>query len=211
MTGYLVLILAGWTSGISIYLTVALLGISQRAGWIQLPGQLVHLSNILIIGAAILIYAVEFVADKIPFVDSLWDWVHTSIRPIGAGLIGYTAGTDLGPVVQTLLALGTGTMALDMHAVKSSTRLAINTSPEPFSNIGASLAEQSSVFLLFWFFIKHPILASALILGLLVLSFFFLRMLWRFVVKIFRGKRPSRAAESPAVPAGAPSQKAAVS
>lgn len=190
MTGYLVLVLAGWTSGISIYLTVALLGISQRCGWIHLPGNLAHLSNILIIGVAIVIYVVEFVADKIPFIDSTWDWVHTLIRPAGAALIGYTAGTDLGPMVQTLFALGTGTMALDMHAVKSSTRLAINTSPEPFSNIGASLAEHSFVFLMFWFFIKHPILASLLILVLLILSFFFLRMLWRFVRKIFSGKKP---------------------
>lgn len=187
-SGYLVLLLAGWTSGISVYLTVALLGISQRSGWIELPGNLSHLSNLLIITAAIVVYFIEFFADKIPFIDSAWDSAHTFIRPTGAAVVGYMAGTDLGPLAQTLFALGTGTMALDSHAIKSATRLAVNTSPEPFSNIGTSLAEHSFVFFLFWFFIKHPILASLIILLILALSFLVLRMLWRFVVKLFRRK-----------------------
>lgn len=189
MTGpigeYLVVLIAGWSSGISVYLTAAILGISGRAGWIALPGSMDTLSNWLIILTASALFIVEFVADKVPFVDSAWDSVHTFIRPVGAGAIGYMAGTDLGPIAPTLMALLTGTIALDMHAVKASTRLAINTSPEPFSNIGASLAEHSSVFFIYWFFIKHPILAALLVLSVLVLGFLLMRALWRFVKKLF--------------------------
>lgn len=189
---YLVLLLAGWCSGISVYLTVALLGISQRAGWIQLPGDMQNLSNLFIIILALAVYAIEFFADKIPYVDSVWDSVHTFIRPAGAAILGYLAGTQIGPLAQTSFAILTGTIALNMHAVKSSARLAINTSPEPFSNIGASLAEHSSIIFFFWLFIKHPVLACAAILAILVASFFFLRMMWRFVKKLFgRGDKQS--------------------
>lgn len=186
MSGYLIVLVAGWTSGISIYLTIAILGVSERFGWIRLPGELHTFSHILIILAAVAVFAIEFFADKIPFVDSAWDSVHTFIRPAGGALIGYLAGTELGPVVQTLFAVTTGTVALDMHAVKASARLAINTSPEPFSNIAASVTENSAVFFIYWFFTKHPFIAAAIVLTMLVLSFFFLRMMWRFTVKIFR-------------------------
>ena len=184
----LVLLLAGWCSGISVYLTTALLGISGRMGWMELPGDMKELSNPLIIGVALALFMVEFIADKVPYVDSAWDSVHTFIRPLGAASIGALAGVQQGPVAQTLYALLTGTIALNTHAVKATGRLAINTSPEPFSNIAASLAENASVLFLFWFFIKHPLLAALLILLLLVGSFFFLRMMWRFVVRLFKGK-----------------------
>lgn len=190
----LVLLLAGWSSGISLYLTTALLGISGRMGWIELPGELKVLSHLLIILIAIAIFAVEFVADKVPYVDSAWDSVHTFIRPLGAVGLGYLAGSEHGPVIQTGYALLTGTFALNMHAFKASSRLAINTSPEPFSNIAASTTENAAIFFMFWFFIKHPILASILIILILVLTFFFLRMLWRFVMKLFKKKPQSPAA-----------------
>ena len=182
----LVVLLAGWCSGISVYLTVALLGISGRMGWIQLPGEMQSLSNILIIIAALAVFAIEFVADKVPYVDSAWDSVHTFIRPLGAAAMGAMAGTEHGPVVQSLAAILTGTLALNTHAVKASTRLAINTSPEPFSNIAASFGENATVIFMFWFFIKHPIWAALLIAGLIVLSILFLRMMWGFVSKLFR-------------------------
>lgn len=199
---YLVLLLAGFTSGVSLYLTIAILGIAGNAGWIDLPKGLEILQHPLVIGAAILVYLVEFLADKVPYVDSLWDWVHTVIRPAGAGMIGFLAGTDLGPAAQAAFAVLTGSVALDTHAMKSSTRMVINTSPEPFSNITASIAEHSFVIFLFWFFIKHPILASALIILILVASFFILRALWRFVLKIFR--RPQKPVTVPAPPAAPP-------
>lgn len=182
----LILVLAGWTSGISVYLTAALLGIGSRAGWIELPGALKSIDHPVLIGLAVILYAVEFVADKVPFVDSAWDSVHTFIRPAAAGAAGYFAGSELGPLVQTGLAMMTGAFALDAHTVKASARLAINTSPEPFSNIAASLAEDSFVVFLFWFFVRHPILACLVVLVLLVLSYFILRLLWKFIRGVFR-------------------------
>ena len=190
LAGPLVLLLAGWCSGFSVYLTVALLGISGRMGWIQLPGDLASLSNIIIIIAAVLIFFIEFVADKVPYVDSAWDSVHTLIRPLGAMSMGYLAGSEHGAVIQTLYALFTGTIALNMHAVKAASRLAINTSPEPFSNIAASTTENGLVIFMFWFFTKHPIITAIIIISILVLSFFFLRMIWRFVVKLFKREKP---------------------
>lgn len=149
------------------------------------------LTNPFIIAVAVAVFLVEFVADKVPYVDSAWDSVHTFIRPLGAAGMGMLAGTDQGPAAQMLFALLTGTVALNTHAVKASARLAINTSPEPFSNIAASFTENVFVFFLFWFFIKHPILAELLIIALLVLSFLFLRMMWRFVMKLFGRKKPA--------------------
>ena len=184
----LILLLAGWSSGISVYLTTALLGISGRMGWIELPGDLKVLSNPFIILAAIAVFVVEFVADKVPYVDSAWDSVHTFIRPLGAAGMGYLAGSEHGAVIQTLYALLTGTFALNTHAFKAASRLAINTSPEPFSNIAASTTENASVFFIFWLFIKHPVLASALIVLILILSFLLLRLLWKFVMKLFKRK-----------------------
>lgn len=181
-----VLAIAGWTSGTSVYLTAALLGIAGRSGWIQLPGALESLANPFIIALAVLIYAVEFVADKVPFVDSIWDGAHTFIRPTAAAAAGYFAGTEYGPAAQTGLALFTGTLALDAHALKSTTRLAINTSPEPFSNIAASVVEHSFVIFLFWFFVKHPILACLLVALLVVISFFVIKLLWQFASAVFR-------------------------
>ncbi|MGH7198013.1 MAG: DUF4126 domain-containing protein, partial [Candidatus Omnitrophota bacterium] len=178
-----ILPLAGWASGISIYLTIAIMGISARMGWIDLPAGLDVLSHPLVIALAILVYVVEFVADKVPFVDSAWDAVHTFIRPTGALAIGFMAGTEHGLLAQTALAIVTGSIALDSHAVKSATRLAVNTSPEPFSNIATSLAEHSFVFFLFWLFIKHPIICLVVLALLVLLSFFVLRALWRFVLK----------------------------
>jgi len=178
--------LIGWASGLNLYLAVALAGICGRAGWIPLPGELKVIEHPLIIGIAVLLYAVEFVADKVPYVDSFWDSFHTIIRPAAAAGMGYMAGSELGPVAQTVLSMGAGTFALNMHAVKASSRLAINTSPEPFSNITASLAEDSAVFGMFWFFIQHPWLALALIIVILILSYFLLRLLWKFVKKLFK-------------------------
>ena len=178
-------LLIGWTSGISLYLSVALAGISARMHWISLPEGLNLLTHPLIIGLAIFLYAIEFFADKIPFVDSAWDSFHTFIRPGGAAVVGFLAGTQYGPLAQTALAVATGSVALQIHATKASARLAINTSPEPFSNIAASVTEHSLVIGLYWFFIKHPVLAVMTLIALLILSFFILRLLWKFVRKVF--------------------------
>jgi hypothetical protein len=187
----LIVLLAGWASGISIYLAIALLGLCGHLGWIHLPGQMEIFSNPIIFTLAFVIFAIEFIADKVPYVDSVWDSVHTFIRPAGAILIGYLAGSEHGPLIQTAYALLAGTLTLTMHTAKATSRLAINSSPEPFTNIAASTAEQSMVIFMFWFFIQHPILASLLIVAILILAFFLIRVLWRFAKKIFTKRTAS--------------------
>lgn len=186
---YAILAIAGWTSGISVYLTVGILGLGGRLGWFHLPGNLAVFSNPIIIAAAFFMFFIEFFADKVPFIDSAWDSVHTLIRPAGGFLIGFLGGAAHGPVAETLLAILTGSLTLGTHTMKSATRLAINASPEPFSNIAASLTEQSAVLILFWIFIRHPFIATLLVLLATVGAFFVVRALWRFAKKVFSRKK----------------------
>jgi hypothetical protein len=189
MKTYLILLLAGWASGISLYLTVALLGIAGRSGWILLPGSLEVLSHPVVITAALFMYAVEFVADKVPYVDSAWDAVHTFIRPAGALALGVLAGTEDGPVVQTVLALLTGAVTLETHVAKSSLRLAVNASPEPVSNILTSLAEHSAVLVLFWLYVKHPVGATVVLVLVLVGLAAAIKFLWKSARRLFGRRR----------------------
>ena len=186
------MILAGWSSGISLYLTVGLLGLCGHFGWIHLPGELGIFSNPLVFSVAFIVFAIEFIADKVPYVDSVWDSVHTFIRPAGGIAIGYLAGSEHGPVIQTLYAMLAGTLTLNAHTAKAAGRLAINTSPEPFSNIAASTVEQGLVIFLYWFFIRHPVLTCVIITGLFVLGFLLIRFLWRFAKALFGNKEKEK-------------------
>ncbi|HNX68636.1 MAG TPA: DUF4126 domain-containing protein [Candidatus Omnitrophota bacterium] len=190
---FLILLLAGWSSGISLYLSVGLLGLCGHFGWIHLPGELGVFGNPLVFSAAFVVFAIEFIADKVPYVDSVWDSVHTIIRPLGGFTIGYLAGSEHGPVIQVMYAMFAGTLTLHMHTAKAAGRLAINTSPEPFSNIAASTLEQGSVLFLYWFFIKHPVVTGLTVAALLFLAFLLIRLLWKFVKKLFGGS-PARSA-----------------
>ena len=189
------LLLITWAAGLNLYLSVAAAGISARMGWLELPSGLEMLKNPFIIVLAVLMYAVQFCADKIPFVDSAWDSIHTFIRPAGGAAMGFLAGTKYGPLAQTALAVTTGSIALNMHAFKASSRLAINTSPEPFSNIAASVTEDSLILSIFWLFIKHPILASFAIIAILIVCFLLLKLLWSFVAKLFSSFKPKKPSE----------------
>ena len=172
---------SSWSSGINLYLTVAILGMSDRLGYIELPGALDTFSHPLVIGVAILLYLVEFCADKVPYVDSAWDSVHTFIRPMGGMLIGALAFSESGPHIQTAVGLLTGTLALESHTAKATTRAAINTSPEPVTNVSASVAEDATVVGLMYLIIQHPFIAFVVIIALIVLSAFIIRSLFRFV------------------------------
>ena len=174
-----------WASGINLYLTTAGLGIAHRMGWVTLPGNMDSLAHPLVIGAALLIFAVEFVADKIPYVDSAWDSVHTFIRPAGAMILGYMAMADMGPAAQYPVALLTGAIAMDSHLTKATSRLAINTSPEPFSNVAASVTEDAGVLGAIYLIIKHPVIASLLVILFILFSIWFLKKMFRFMKKIF--------------------------
>lgn len=181
-----VLLGSSWASGVNLYLTVAGLGIAQRTGLIDLPGEMSVLSHPLIIIAALLMFAIEFFADKIPGVDSLWDSVHTVIRPIGAAAMGFMAMTDIGPIGQIPVALMMGSVSADSHLTKATTRLAINTSPEPVTNSIASVTEDSLVLGALYLIVKHPIIAGICVVLFILFSIWFLKVMFRFLKKIFK-------------------------
>ena len=132
---------AAWSSGINLYATVAALGLMQHYQVAQLPGGLQVLDNWIVIGVALFMYAVEFVADKIPLVDTLWDALHTFIRVPAGAIVAGAATSDLNPTVQVVALLLGGGLALSTHGTKATARAAVNTSPEPFSNWGLSILE----------------------------------------------------------------------
>ena len=156
-----------FAAGVNLYATVAILGLAARYGWVSLPPQFQAFNNDIIIGAAILMYVIEFFADKIPWLDSAWDFVHTAIRPIGGALIAVTTLGDASPTVEGLVALLGGTVAASSHLTKTSTRAVANTSPEPFSNWILSLAEDVFVVALGYLALQYPV--AALVVAALLL------------------------------------------
>jgi Domain of unknown function (DUF4126) len=178
---------AGFSSGLNLYATVATLGLLQRFGIIHLPAPLQILSHPWMLGIAIALYAIEFLADKIPYVDSVWDVVHTLIRPPAAALLAYGASVAAPPEWRWGAALLAGGVALTSHSTKASTRAAVNTSPEPFSNWILSLGEDALAVWLTWMATVHPaatILVTAL---LMVLAAFLLFHLFRFLRRTLQG------------------------
>src|SRR5687767_5300065 len=146
-----------FAAGINLYATVAILGLASRYNWVSLPPQFRAFDNDLVIGAAVVLYVVEFVADKIPWFDSVWDAIHTAIRPIGGAVIAATTLGDASPTTEALVALLGGTLAAGSHFSKSGTRALANTSPEPFSNWILSLAEDVFVVGLGVIALKYPV------------------------------------------------------
>src|SRR5499433_57504 len=147
-----------WTSGINLYATVAALGIAGRAEMIQLPPELQVLTHPAVIAVACIMYVIEFFADKVPYVDSGWDVLHTFIRiPAGAILAARSLG-PMNPALELVALLAGGTIALAAHGTKATARLAINASPEPFSNWVASVAEDVTVFGGIWLMFNHPVI-----------------------------------------------------
>jgi len=196
LTSIGVLLGSSWASGVNLYLAIAGLGIADRMGWITLPGNMDTLTHPLIILLAIILYAIEFVADKIPFVDSAWDSVHTFIRPLGGATLGYLAMADIGPIAQVPVALLTGTVALDSHLTKATARAAINTSPEPISNSVASITEDVSVVGVIYLIIQHPIIASIAVILFIAFSIWFLKTMFRFLKKVFSSPGSRKPAQS---------------
>src|SRR5687768_13667533 len=161
-----------FAAGINLYATVAILGLASRYGWVSLPPQFQAFNSDVVIAAAIVMYLIEFFADKIPYVDTLWDMIHTAIRPVGGALIAVTTLGDASPTVEGLVALMGGAVAAGSHLTKTSTRAAANASPEPFSNWVLSIGEDLFVVGLGYLALKYPvaafIVASALIILILV-------------------------------------------
>ena len=162
-----------FAAGINLYATVAILGLASRYNWVALPDQYRAFDNDFIIAAALVLFAVEFVADKIPWLDTAWDAVHTAIRPIGGALIAVTTLGEASPTVEALIALLGGSLAAGTHFGKSGTRAIANTSPEPFSNWLLSLGEDAFVLTLGLIALKYPVLALAIVVvGIVCIALF---------------------------------------
>jgi hypothetical protein len=156
-----------FASGVNLYATVAVAGLCSHFGLVRLPDQFRALDDPIIIGAALAMFLVEFVADKVPWVDTLWDAVHTVIRPVGGAVVAIAALGDASPATQTLAALVGGSVAMTTHLTKAGTRAVANTSPEPFSNWLLSFGEDIFVVALTWFAVQHPFMAAAIAIVLL--------------------------------------------
>jgi Domain of unknown function (DUF4126) len=161
-------------AGVNLYATVALIGLASRFEWVTLPPEYAIFNNNWVIGLALVLYAVEFVADKVPWVDTLWDTIHTFIRPLGGAAVAVAALGDASPGMTALVALLGGTVAAGAHATKAGTRVVVNTSPEPFSNWILSLAEDGFVVALGLLALKYPLAAlvvsSVVIVGILMIA-----------------------------------------
>jgi len=178
-----------FAAGINLYATVAILGLASRYGWVSLPEQYRVFDNDLIIGIAITLYVIEFFADKIPWVDSIWDAIHTVIRPIGGAVIAIQTLGDASPATETLVGLLGGTLAASSHFTKAGTRAVANASPEPFTNWILSFSEDLFVVSLGFIALKYPLVATLIVLVALVLMLVFAAWIVRAVKR--RWRRPA--------------------
>jgi hypothetical protein len=175
---------AAWAAGINLYAAIATLGILSVTGNLTLPPDLQILANPLIIGAAGLMFVVEFIADKTPGVDSGWDAIHTFIRIPAGALLAAGAVGHVNPAVSLAAAILGGTLAAGTHGMKSGTRLLINSSPEPLSNWAASIAEDLAVIGGIWTAVKHPWLFLGLLAIFIGVMIWMLPRLWRVLKKL---------------------------
>ena len=198
----------GWASGINLYAAVLALGLAGATGNVDLPPGLEIVQNPLVIGAAGLMYLVEFFADKVPGVDTGWDAIHTFIRlPAGALLASGMMG-DQGMAIELAAGLVGGGLAASSHATKAGGRVLINTSPEPFSNWTASIAEDLSVFGGVWLMLNHPWVFVAALVVFILLMIWLLPKIWRGIRFLFRklgelfgGKKAEPVGAAPSPPA----------
>ena len=192
-----------WASGINLYATVAALGIAGQLDMIQLPPDLQLLMHPAVITVACIMYVIEFVADKVPYVDSGWDVLHTFIRvPAGAILAARSLGA-VNPGMELAAMLAGGTVALAAHGTKATARLAINASPEPFSNWLASITEDLAVLGSIWLIFNHPLVMIVLVLGFLALLIWLIPKLFRLAKHGFTALRSRMRGAKPS-PTGSP-------
>jgi len=177
-----------FAAGINLYATVAILGLASRFGWVALPPQYQVFDNDWIIGGAIALYLVEFVADKIPWIDSAWDAVHSVVRPLGGAAIAVATLGDASPTAETFVAVFGGALAASTHFSKAGTRVIANASPEPFTNWALSLGEDVFVVGLGLLALKYPAAAAIVVLVCLALIVSFSVWIVRLVRRRF-GRR----------------------
>jgi len=184
---------AAAASGLRLYATVAVLGFLGRAGVVALPGGLVVLTRDWVIAVAGSLYVVEFLADKIPLVDSIWDAAHTFLRAPAAALLAWAALVDVPPEWRAVAALLCGGVAFSAHGLKAGTRAVLNTSPEPVTNWIASLTEDGLTALLLYLAVRHPLAAAALAAAVVVLAAAFGALIWRVLRRLLAARRPAAA------------------
>src|SRR3984893_9213057 len=172
---------AGFSSGLNLYATIATLGLLQRFGVIHLPASLQVLSHPWVLGTAAALYVIEFFADKIPYVDTVWHAIHTLIRPPAAALLAYASAGAAPAEWRWGAALLAGGVALTSHGTKASARAAANLSPEPFSNWTLSLGEDILAVWLAWMAAAHPTATIVVVTLLIALAAFLLFHLFRFL------------------------------
>jgi len=178
-----------WASGLNLYATVATLGLAGSAGMIQLPPNLQVLTEPLVIAVACLMYFVEFFADKVPYVDNGWDVIHTFIRIPAGALLAARAVGDVNPALELAALLAGGTVALAAHGTKATVRLAVNVSPEPFSNWFASVGEDLGVLGGIWLIFHHPLVMVLLVLGFTAAAAWLIPRLYRLAKRGFQALR----------------------
>ncbi|BBK43205.1 hypothetical protein STVA_32250 [Allostella vacuolata] len=176
----------GWASGINLYAAILSLGLMGATGAMELPPDLQILASPIVILAAGLMYMVEFVADKVPGVDSGWDALHTFVRIPAGALLAAGSAWSIDPSIGLAAGLVGGTLATASHATKAAARLVINTSPEPFTNWGASVAEDVAVFAGLWTAFNHPAVFIVLMVAFVALVIWLLPKLVRVMIRIFR-------------------------
>jgi hypothetical protein len=179
-------------AGVNLYATVAILGLASRFGWVDLPERFAMFDSNIVIAVALALYVVEFFADKIPWVDSAWDAVHTAIRPVGGALVAVASLGEMGdgvPMAEVLMAVLGGSVAAGAHLTKASTRAAANTSPEPVSNWVLSISEDLFVVGLGTLAINYPVAAFAVASVLILLILCFLGLISRTAWRWFSRRR----------------------
>ncbi|HYK89591.1 MAG TPA: DUF4126 domain-containing protein [Acidobacteriota bacterium] len=191
-----------FASGLNLYATVAMLGLLERFKIIHLPPPLEILAHPAVLSLALILLVIEFVADKIPYVDSIWHAVHTVIRPLAAALLVYGAYANVPEIWRVAAGLLGGSVALTSHGTKASAHAAANASPEPFSNSILSVSEDALAVFLTWLAVRHPLITIVVVAALIALCIFAIVKLFGFLARIIRrifGKRVEASTPIPAV------------
>ncbi|HXT71184.1 MAG TPA: DUF4126 domain-containing protein [Vicinamibacterales bacterium] len=184
-----IMVAASFAAGLNVYATVATLGLLARAGWFVLPPELAFLESYWVIGGGAVMFAIEFVADKVPVLDLIWNLGQTFVRIPVAALLAWSAATPLSPGAQIVAAVAGGVIALAAHGGKLAVRGAVTASPEPFSNILLSLAEDVFAIGLTWFATSHPYLAAGIAIVLFAAAAAAIWAMWTLVGRSFRRLR----------------------
>ncbi|MEO5936078.1 MAG: DUF4126 domain-containing protein [Terriglobales bacterium] len=184
-------IAASFAAGLNVYATIATLGLLARYKLLALPAGLNMLDDWWVIGAAGLLFAVEFFADKVPAFDLIWNALHTFVRVPAAAYLGYASTMQMTPGQQAMTVMLAGVVALVAHGGKTAVRAAVTPSPEPLSNIGLSVAEDVLAIGLTWFAVTYPYWAAALALVMVLLTVLLMRWVWRALHRLFRGAQRS--------------------